>query len=96
MKQLPVPVLKGCPCVGASLYSLFVPSGFGGSPGSDVSTNLIFAHGVLAAITLIVGMTGDGGTRARARCELELLLCSVTSTTLSELVMGPTLLEQKP
>ena len=37
MKQLPIPVLKACPCVGASLYSLCVLSGFGGRAGSEVS-----------------------------------------------------------
>ncbi|EPY85525.1 hypothetical protein CB1_000371018 [Camelus ferus] len=40
------------------------------------------AGGVLAAITLIAGGAGDGGARAGATCEPELLLCSVAFTAL--------------
>ena len=36
------PGLEGCPCVGASLDSLHVPSGFGGRARSDMSTTHIF------------------------------------------------------
>lgn len=36
------PGLEGCPCVGASLDSLRVPSGFGGRARSDMSTSHIF------------------------------------------------------
>ena len=53
MKQFSILVLKGCPCVGASLDSLHVPSGFGGRAGSDMSTSHIFPQGVLAASTLV-------------------------------------------
>ena len=83
MKQLPFPVLKVCPCVGMSLCSLHVPSGFGGRTGSEMSMGCVFTWGVLAATTLMGGRAGDGGARAGARCELELLLCSVAITTLS-------------
>ena len=34
-------------------------------------------QGVLAATALVGGGAGDGGARAQARCEPELLLCSV-------------------
>lgn len=39
--------------MGVSLYSLCVPSGFGGRPGFDVNISHIFAQVVLAAITLV-------------------------------------------
>ena len=37
----------------ASLYSLYVPSGFDGRAGFDVNISHIFPQGVLAAITLV-------------------------------------------
>lgn len=49
MKQLPIPVLKECPSVGASLCNLQVPSSFGGRAGSEVSMVLIFPWDLLAA-----------------------------------------------
>ena len=52
--------------MGVSLYSLHVPSRFGGRAGSDVSRSHIFPQGVLAAITLVGGGAGDEGARARA------------------------------
>ena len=36
MQQLSILVLKGCPCVGASLCSLHVPSGSGERAGSEI------------------------------------------------------------
>ena len=41
--------------MGMSLYSMFVPSGFGGRErdGLDVNTNCIFTQGVLAVIILV-------------------------------------------
>ena len=60
---------KGHPCVGATLHSLHVPSGFGGEAGSDVNTSHIFLQGMLAAVTLVEGGTAERGARARARCE---------------------------
>ena len=42
MQQLPILVLKGCPCVEASLHSLHVPSGFGERAGSEVIMGHIF------------------------------------------------------
>ena len=95
MKLLPTLVLKGCPFVGVSLYRLCVPHGFGGRAGSEVSTSHVFPQGVLAAIISVGGGTGDGGARARARCESGLPLCSVANTTLSGVEAGPKLLEQK-
>ena len=59
-------ISKGCPCVGASQYSLLVPSGFLGRAGSDVSMSHISPKGMLAVITLVGA--GAAGARARARC----------------------------
>ena len=67
MKQLPVVVLKGYPCVGVTLYSLNVPSAFGGRARSHVSMSHIFPQGVLEAITLVGNGIGGGRARARAR-----------------------------
>ena len=82
--------------MGVTLYSLHVPSGFGGRAGSDMSMSHIFPHGVLAGITLVGGGAGDEGARSRARCELGLMLCSVADITLFEARLGPKLLKQKP
>ena len=95
MKQLPILVWKGCPCVRASLYSLCVPSAFSGRAVSDMNTTYI-PQGVLAAITLIGCGAGDGGAMAGAWCELGLLLCLGASTTLLGAGSIPKLLEQKP
>ena len=46
------------------------------------STSHIIPQSVLAATTLVRGQDADGGTRSRARYELELLLCSVAVTAL--------------
>ena len=51
-------------------------------------SSCIFLQGVLSAVTLI----GGGESRARARCEPELHLCSVSVITLSRAVSGPKLL----
>ena len=59
-------VSKGCPCVGASLYSPLVPSGLLGIAGSDVNMSHISPHCMLAVITLVGA--GAAGSRARARC----------------------------
>ena len=59
MKQLLLPVLNGYPCFGASLCSLHVPNGFGGSAGTEVTTGHIFPQGVLTAITLVGDVAGD-------------------------------------
>lgn len=69
MKQLPLPVLKGCPSMGASLFSLPVSSGFGGRPGSEVSVGHIFTWAVLETVnpTLMGGRPGDGRATVRAR-----------------------------
>lgn len=50
MKQLPIPGLKQCPCVGVILYSLHGPSGFGEGAGPEVSTSHVFPKNVVAAI----------------------------------------------
>ena len=74
MKQLPVLALRMCPCMGMSLCNLHVPSGFGGRAGSQLSMGRIILLGVLASITLEKGRAGNGRAKARAKCELGLLL----------------------
>ena len=96
MKELPVGVLKECPSVRASLYSLHVSSGFSGRAGSDMSMSHVFHQNVLETNTLVGYGSGDEVARARAKCDLGLLLCSVGSTTLLGLGSSPKLLEQKP
>ena len=64
MKRLPVPFLKGCPCVEESLSNLCVPSGFGGRAGSEVSTGRAFPRDVLAATALAGGRAGVRRARA--------------------------------
>ena len=66
MKQLLIVILKVCPCVRVSLYSLCVPGGFDGRTGFDMNTSQIFPQGVLAAISMVGGETGDAVTRTRA------------------------------
>ena len=74
--------------MGASFYILHVPSGLGGRAGFGVNTSHVFPQGELAAITLVEGGAGDGGARARARCEPRLPLCSVAFTTILGLGVG--------
>ena len=83
--------------MGVSLYSLCVPSDFGGRTGSDVNMSHALLQGVLMAITLVESDAGSGGTRARGSCEPGLLLCSVANTThhLMGAGLGSKLLEQK-
>ena len=52
-------VLKWDPYVGASLDSLCVPIGFGGTAGFELNTSNVFSQGVLAAVTLVRGGAGD-------------------------------------
>ena len=61
-----------------------------------MSMSHIFPQGMLAAITLLGGGARDEGTRAGARCELRLLLCSVASTTLLGAELSPMLIQKKP
>ena len=61
LRQLPIVVLKGCPCVGTSPYCLCVLSGFGGRAGFDVNTSHACLQAVLAVITLVAGGSGEGG-----------------------------------
>lgn len=96
MKLLLILVLKGYPCVGVSLYSLCMPSVFGGKSGFELSMSDIFPQCVVAAIILVGGGIGDEGSRDRARCEPGLLFCSVANITLLRAGPGPKLLKQKP
>ena len=94
MKQLLIMVLKGCPFVGASLYSLFVPSGIVGRAGSDVSMSYIFPQGMLTVITLVGAGAGADEARARVRCTRVSPLLSGQDHLIGER-LGPKLLEQK-
>lgn len=53
MKQLPLSVLKACPCVGTFLYSLCVPLGYDRGAGFDM--NHISSQGMLVAVSLVGG-----------------------------------------
>ena len=72
-------VLKWCPYMGASIYSLHVNSAFDGRTGFDVNTSHAFPQGVLAAITSVGGGAGDGGARAGVRYEVGLPPCLLVS-----------------
>ena len=95
MKQLSIVVLKWCFYGGVSLHRLCVPSVFGVRAGFDADASHVFPHGVLATITLIEGVAGDGGARACTGCEVGLPLCSLAVATLSGVESAPTLLERK-
>ena len=82
MKPLPTAIFNGWAYVQVSLYTLQVPSAFGGRARFDVNRSHLFTQGVLAAINLVGGRVGDGGGRAIARCEAGLPLCSVAITAL--------------
>ena len=45
--------------MGASLYSLHMPSGLGRRDGFEVNMNQTFPQGMLAGITLVGGRAGD-------------------------------------
>lgn len=60
MKQLPIPVLMLCPCVGASLYSQHVLGVFGEKVGSEVSMDHVFPQGVLALPWCELGLEMKG------------------------------------
>lgn len=66
--------------MGENHYTTCVPSGFGERAGSDMSTSHIFPQGVLKASTLVGAASRE--TRAKLKCELELLLYSVANTIL--------------
>ena len=67
MVQFPMLVLNICPYVGASLYSLHVPSGFSGGAGFDMITNHIFPQALLPSVTLVGGWPGEAWVRAEVR-----------------------------
>lgn len=89
MKELPITVLKWCPCVDVSLFSLHISSGSCGRAGSEVSTGHIFLWGVLEGTMLMGGKARDGSARASVMYELGFLLCSVTVIDLSCVGLGP-------
>lgn len=49
--------------MGASLFGLCVPSGFGGRTESEVTLGHMFPQGVLAVMTLVRGGAGDEGAK---------------------------------
>ena len=67
-------------------------SGFGGRVGSETSMS---SHRCAGSPTLVGGRAGVGAARARARCKLELLLCSMAVITLSGAELGPKGLKQE-
>ena len=96
--MLPILILKACSCVRASLRSLHVPSGFDRRAGSEVHRSRILPQVAVASADLVEDRAGFREARARARCKLGLLLCSVAVTALSGagLVVGSEGLEQEP
>lgn len=69
-------------------------SGFGGRVGFGMNTSHVFPQGLLAAIILVRGETGNRRVRARVGCEVGLPLRSVAVTALMEVGSSPKLLEQ--
>ena len=82
--------------MGISLHSLCLPNGFDGRAELEMDTVHVFPQGVLLAITLVGGGAGDEVSKARARCELGLSLCSLAVSALLWVGSGSKLLEQKP
>lgn len=76
--------------MGALLYSLCVPSVFGGSAEFHMNKSNLFIQCVLAAITLVQDWSGDGGAKARVKYE------SLAVQALSESGLDPELMDQKP
>lgn len=81
--------------MGASLYKLHMPNASGGKAELDIDSGHIFPQGVLAALTLVSGRTGDWGARASTGRDLGFPLYSVPVTTLSGLGSVPKFLMQK-
>lgn len=65
-----------------ALYDLWVPSGFGGRAGSEVSIYHVLPWVCWQLPTLMCGRYRYGEDRARSRCYLRVLLGSVVVTTL--------------
>ena len=86
-------VLKECFYAGASLCRLCVSNVFDVKALFDMDTSHVFPQGLLDVITLIGLVVGVEGSKACARCEVGLLLCSVAITTLSGVWSAPQLLE---
>ena len=76
--------------MGALLYSLCVPSVFGGSAEFHMNKSNLFIQCVLAAITLVQDWSGDGWAKARVKYE------SLAVQALSESGLDPELMDQKP
>ena len=89
------PSLEGLALCGSILYTLCVPSDFGGRPVFYVSMSCIFPH-VVAVGTLVGGEAGDEVSRARIRCEPRFVLSSVAVVILLWSKVGPKVLEQNP
>ena len=96
MNHLHISALKGFSNVAVSLYRLHVPIAFGMKAGFNLDVSHVFPHGVLAAITLVVGWAREGGATTGPGCETGLPLCSVAITALSRVGSDLNLLEQKP
>lgn len=67
----------------SSLMSTAYAHAFGGKARFYVYSSHIFPQGILATVTLVVFIAGEGEARACAGYELGLPLCSVAVTALS-------------
>lgn len=72
-----------------------VLSAFYGRVGYDVDAIRVFPQDVLAAITLVGSVAGEGEVRAEPRYEIGLSLCSMAVAALSGARSDPKFLEQK-
>ena len=93
--RLLILILKGRPCVEASLCSPHTPSGFDGRTEPEAGMVPVFPRSVLAA-TALVGDRAGSETRVRVRCKPGFLLGSVAVEDLSAEGLGPKKLEQEP
>ena len=81
-----------CPCVGASLFKPIQVCVFPMALVGELDLNwaqVVSSPWVLASITLVKGRGRNWGAKARAKCELGLLLCSVAITILLVAGSGP-------
>lgn len=62
---------------------------FGGRTGFDMDISHVFSQDLLAAITLVMSVAGDGVARAGSGCEMGLPLRLVSATALSGLWSYP-------
>lgn len=61
--------------MGASLFSLRVPGGFGEGAEFDVNTSHVFPYDVPSVLTLVRHGAGAGAAGVRSKCEPRIALC---------------------